>query len=285
MTTEELIEHGLPTFMNEFVNWQLTEKTQSVGHLIKKQGGTYKAVPNVQQAWTNFDNWLRGILKNFTYTDLGPVNNDGSRTLTRQNAELRFYFNEDGSVKHVDQVSPALLNQYLIIYGSKVPADVLALACTSRTEFTQKEPFQITSILPDLDFDGINVLNDTKVDGVHWATHPNLPANHAWRYRFMNADDRSGGMDELVVIVSPQGVTGRLKKFGDVEQNVSVLPEVVNGFTIAHTDEASEIGYDPMTNIYWFNPDLQIAEAQIEMTMDTGLFKADGSISEIISLK
>lgn len=277
LSTEELIEHGLPTYMNEFGDWQKTDMVNSVGHLVKKSKGAYLNVPQTQSDNTNFDTWLRGLLKNFTHS-LGPINNDGSRTLNRENVEYHFYFNEDGSVNHVNMVAPALLARLMKSHPT-APPEVLALGCTVRYNFVQKGLFQLTSLLPDIDFNGVQAVNDTKVDGVHYLDHPNFPSVHAWRLRFFNADDRMSGQTTMVTLNNgPSGLTGVINGV----ENIEVLPEAAHGWNIAHTDEAPY--YEAATNTFWGNPDLNFMSLQLELTLDLN-FKAEGSISEIISLK
>jgi hypothetical protein len=277
LTQEELIERGLPAYMNELGDWQKTDMVNTVSNRIVKSKGVYTTEPNIKSNNGNFDTWLRGMLKNFTHS-LGGFNNDGSRTLIRGNVELVFYFNPDGSVNHVNQKAPALLIQLMKVHPT-APPEVLALGCIRRYNFVQKGAFQLTSILPDINYDGVIATNNTKVDGVHYLEHPNIPVNHAWRLRFFNANDRMTGQTIMLTLLNDEN---GLKGIVGGAQNIAVLPEAAHSWNIAYTDESPY--YEAATNTFWGNPDLNFMTLQLEQTMDHN-FKAEGSISEIFSLK
>lgn len=287
MTTEELIEHGLPVYMNELGDWQKTDMVNSVRSQINYKSGIWTVTPKTTSNNTNFDTWLRGILANFTHS-LGPINNDGSRTLTRGNVELVFYFNPDGSVNHVDQKAPALLVQLMKAYPT-APPEVLALGCTVRYNFIQKGAFNLTSLLPDINFDGVTATNNTKVDGVHYLTHPNFPTLHSWVLDIANFDDRmTGQSSRLHFLVSSAKTDVSISRANGTKELIeNIDPSFVHSWMIAETDDVDLLVnkvYDHSTNIIWVDFGKTVCSLQLMLSLDHNL-KAEGSQSPIFSLK
>lgn len=297
LSTEELIERGLPVYTNEIPNWQNTELIQSVGHRIRKKWFqpedenedprfVWTAVPQTNSNQTNFDTWLRGIVTNFE-SNIGPVNNDGSRTIMREGLAIHLYFNEDGSLNHANVIGVALLQMLLAAYPTASP-EVMQLAATVRYEFIQKEAFNLTSLLPDINFDGVTATNNTLVDGVHYLDHPNFPTLLSWVLDVSNFDDRNTGKSSrLHYLVSSAGVTLIIKRANGTGETIeNIDPSFVHSWMIAETDDAQLLGdvYDPLTNIIWVDFDKTVCSLQLMLSLDFNL-KAEGAQSPVFSLK
>jgi len=285
LTTEELIERGLPTYMNEIANWQNTELVQSVGHRLSKRGG-WKAVPQTLSNQTNFDTWLRGIVTNFQ-SSLGPVNNDTSRTISREGLAIHLYFNTDGSVNHANVVGVALLQMLMAAFPS-APPEVMQLAATVRYDFTQKGAFNLTSLLPDINFDGVTATNNTLVDGVNYLTHPNFPSTHSWVLDIANFDDRmSGQSSRLHFLVSSAKTDLSITRWNGTKELIeNIDPSFVHSWMIGDTDDPELLAnvYDHNANIIWIDFSKVVCSLQLMVSLDHNL-KAEGSQSPIFSLK
>lgn len=286
MTTEELIERGLPTYMNELGDWQKTDMVQTVGHRLAKVAGIWTAVPVTNSNNTNFSEWIKGLTRNFQST-LGPVNNDTSRTIGREGLAIHVYFDADGNVTHANMIGVATL-QMLVSKYPTAPADVMQKAATVRYEFTQKPDLQLTSILPDLNFDGISLVNNTIIDGLPYTQHPNIPAVHSWVLDIANFDDRmTGKTSRLHYKVIDNEVTLVINRAnGQSETIENVFTSFVHSWTIAETDDAELLNevYDAVNNIIWVDFSKNVVEAAIMYSNDLNL-KAESSQSAILSLK
>lgn len=287
MTESELIEHGLPVYMNEIPNWENTELTQSVGHRLSKKNGVWTAVPQTNSNQTNFDTWLRGIMTNFT-SSIGPENNDGSRTIMREGLAIHLYFKEDGNLSHANVVGVSLLQMLMNAYPSaEVP--VMQLAATVRYDFVKKSEFSLTSLLPDIDFDGVIATNQTLVDEVHYLTHPNFPTTHSWALDIANFDDKATGRStRLHFLVSSEKTDVSIKRANGTSDLIEDIdPSFVHSWMIAETDDVDLLVnkvYDPITNIIWVDFGKTVCSLQLMLSLDHNL-KAESGQSPIFSLK
>ncbi len=286
MTTEELIERGLPAYMNELGDWQKTDIVQTVGHRLSKKNGQWTAVPQTNSNNTNFSEWIKGLTRNFQ-SNLGPVNNDGSRTISREGLAIHVYFDADGNVLQCNLVGIASMNNLAGKYPT-AEMTVLQKVATVRYEFTQKPDLQLTSILPDLNFDGINLVNNTIIDGLPYTQHPNIPAVHSWVLDIANFDDRmTGKTSRLHYKVIDNEVTLVINRANGQSETIPAIdPSFVHSWTIAETDDADLLNevYDAANNIIWVDFSKNVVEAAIMYSNDLNL-KAESSQSAILSLK
>jgi len=288
MTTEELKAVGLPHYMEELVNWRNTETVRVVGHRAKSRRGVLTAVEVVNSNQSNLDSFIR----NNGMGAIGPINNDGSRTITSASGNItQMYFNEDGSVNHADIVSGYLLNFFTVKFPNADP-EVIKKIVTYRYEFVQKGDYLITSILPKVEYDGLRITNKTLLDGVDYQIHPAMPAAHfvKWHIGNHNNEPTSRAMT-INVLVSPTGVLiivdDTNSPSGADPQAVNLdngLPEAEHFINIAESDLGDEPRYEALNNTLWL--DFSRSEASVMILWGNDhVNKAESSLSPILHLK